>query len=81
MWSFSLQELTCMHSVIWRCEHARFCVEVFLCATCINCHSFIYSYLYCWNICKPNVQVSRLYICKFNVMSVEKFKREKSQKA
>ena len=26
---------------IWRCEHARFCVEVFLCA--IDIHSFIHS--------------------------------------
>ena len=53
--SFSLQELTCMHCVlackslhvctvcIWRCEHARFCVEVFLCA--IYTFSFIHSFI------------------------------------
>ena len=29
---------------IWRCEHARFCVEVFY-ALYINFHSFIHSYL------------------------------------
>ena len=28
---------------IWHCEHARFCVEVFLCAIYINFHSFIQS--------------------------------------
>ena len=28
---------------IWRCEHARFCVEVFY-ALYINFHSFIHSY-------------------------------------
>ena len=40
--SFSLRELTCMHSVYLRCEHARFCVEVFY-ALYINFHSFIHS--------------------------------------
>ena len=29
---------------IWRCEHARFCVEVFY-ALYINFHSFIHSHL------------------------------------
>ena len=30
---------------IWRCEHARFCVEVF-CALYINFHLFIQSFIY-----------------------------------
>ena len=29
---------------IWRCEHARFCVEVFFYALYLNLHSFIYSF-------------------------------------
>ena len=31
---------------IWRCEHARFCVEVFY-ALYINFHSFIHSNIMC----------------------------------
>ena len=31
---------------IWRCEHARFCVEVFY-ALYINFHSFIHSFCVC----------------------------------
>ena len=43
--SFSLRELTCVCTVcIWRCEHARFCVEVFY-ALYINFHSFIHSFV------------------------------------
>ena len=30
---------------IWRCEHARFCVEVFY-ALYINFHSFIHSFIH-----------------------------------
>ena len=40
--SFSLRELTCTHVYIWRCEHARFCVDVFY-ALYINLHSFIHT--------------------------------------
>ena len=37
--SFSLRELT-TNVCIWRCEHARFCVEAFY-ALYINFHSFM----------------------------------------
>ena len=34
---------------IWRCEHARFCVEVFY-ALYINFHSFIHSFIFFLNL-------------------------------
>ena len=53
---------------IWRCEHARFCVEVFY-ALYINFHSFIVQ-LFCVSVVFPFLTSSRPQACHVVMQSV-----------
>ena len=48
---------------IWRCEHARFCVEVFY-ALYINFHSFIHSSRQLKNVYKSETRMTAASVLK-----------------
>ena len=57
---------------IWRCEHAKFCVEV-LYAPYIHFHSFIHSLALFLSVCSPAICHHRKHVIKTCFTSVRSF--------